>query len=57
MKDIYVPKQIIEYTDNHGIIMEDYSAKGLNVSVGDVIEGIKELNEWMWSKNIKLLEK
>jgi hypothetical protein len=47
----YVPKQIIEYTDNYGIITEDYSAKELNVREGDILEGIKELNGWMWLRN------
>jgi hypothetical protein len=66
----YVPEQIIRYENNYGIITEDYSAKELNVREGDILEGIKELNGWLWSenkkthemgwipvKNIKLLEK
>jgi hypothetical protein len=52
----YVPEQIIKYEDNYGIITEDYSAKELNVREGDILEGIKELNGWMWSENKKTHE-
>ena len=45
----WVPKQIIE--DDCGIILRDYSAKELNVEKGTIVEGIKELNGWLWSKN------
>jgi len=44
----WVPKQIIEY--DSGIISQDYSAKELNVEKGMIVEGIKELNGWLWSK-------
>jgi len=45
----WVPKQIIKYDDE--IIIKDYSAKELNVEKGMIIEGIEELNGWLWSKN------
>jgi len=44
----WVPKQIIEY--DNGIILQDYSAKELNVEKGMMIEGIEELNGWLWSR-------
>jgi len=44
----WVPKQIIEY--NSEIIIQDYSAKELSVEKGMIIEGIKELNGWLWSR-------
>jgi len=45
----WVPKQIINY--ECGIILQDYSANELNVEKGVIVEGIKELNGWLWSKN------
>jgi hypothetical protein len=47
----WVPKQIIKYESNYGIVLENYSAKEMNVEEGLVLEGIKELNGWLWSKN------
>jgi hypothetical protein len=52
----YVPKQIIKRENDYGIIMEDYSANELNVKEGDIIEEIKELNGWKWSRNINTNE-
>ena len=45
----WVPKQIIDY--NNETALENYSAKELNVEVGTIVEGIKEMNGWLWSKN------
>ena len=42
-----VPKQIIK----HSTIIEDYSAKELDIDKGVIVEGIKELNGWLWLKN------
>lgn len=49
----WVPKQIINYKDDCGIITEDYSAKELDLDTGTIIEGIRELNGWLWSRNKK----
>ena len=46
----WVPKQFIDF--DSGTIIQDYSAKELNVEKGMIIEGIEDLNGWMWSKNI-----
>ena len=45
----WVPKQIINYADE--TILEDYSAKEMNVKKGEIVEGLKELNGWLWAKN------
>ena len=45
----WVPKQLIEY--NSATILQDYSAEELNVEKSILIEGITELNGWLWSKN------
>ena len=50
----WVPKQIIE--NDFGVIIENYSAKELDINKGTIVEGIKELNGWLWSKNIETSE-
>ena len=52
----WVPKQIIKQENNYGNIIEDYSAKELNIDKETIVEGIKELNGWLWSKNINTNE-
>ena len=47
----WVPKQILKYENDHGIILEDYSAKELNIDEKTIVEGIKILNGWLLSKN------
>ena len=47
----FVPEQIIRKEDKNGIILEDYSAKELDIDKGTIVEGIKELNGWLWLKN------
>jgi hypothetical protein len=47
----FVPRQIIEIEGEHGIILENYSAKEMTVEKGEIVEGIKELNGWLWAKN------
>ena len=46
----WVPKHIIKKENNYGVITEDYSSKELNVEKGYIINGIKELNGWIWCK-------
>jgi hypothetical protein len=52
----WVPEQIIKYENKYGTITEDYSAKELNIAKGTIVEGLKELNGWLWSKDIKTNE-
>jgi len=47
----FVPEQIIKKDGNYGIILEDYSAKEMNVKKGEIVEKIKELNGWLLAKN------
>ncbi|MCP3774843.1 SH3 domain-containing protein [Paenibacillus sp. MZ04-78.2] len=44
----WVPEQIIEKRDQEGIIRESYSANELNVDPGDIVNGHRELNQWVW---------
>lgn len=44
----WTPKQIIKIECEHGIVLEDYSAKELEVKKGKIVEGIVELNGWLW---------
>lgn len=48
----WVPEQIIQIQAERGVILEDYTAKELDVSVGEQIEIYKELNGWVWVKKI-----
>ena len=51
----WIPIQIIEISNDKktGKTLEFYSAKELNVDKGDLIEKIKSLNGWTWSKNLR----
>ncbi|HMQ68307.1 MAG TPA: hypothetical protein PKA90_04895 [Ignavibacteria bacterium] len=50
----WVPKQIIKSKeDNSGIITEYYSAKELDVSEGEILNYINELNGWLLLENSK----
>ncbi|RNA66601.1 SH3 domain-containing protein [Alteribacter keqinensis] len=45
----WVPAQII----NDHVITEDYCAKELNIDAGEQVEVVKELNGWLWVKNVR----
>ncbi|MDZ5607962.1 SH3 domain-containing protein [Bacillus pseudomycoides] len=45
----WVPEQIIKRNANDlGTVLEKYTAKELNVEIGEVIIALKELNGWIW---------
>ena len=45
----WVPEQIImKNTTDVGIITKQYTAKELNVSIGERLIGLEELNGWVW---------
>ncbi|MBD8500034.1 SH3 domain-containing protein [Paenibacillus arenosi] len=44
----WVPGQLIEFRETQGIVLEDYSAKELNINAGENVVGLKELNGWVW---------
>ena len=45
----WVPEQIIRKDMNGtGIIIKQYTAKELNVNIGERLIGLEELNEWVW---------
>ncbi|MFI8687208.1 SH3 domain-containing protein [Rossellomorea sp. NPDC077527] len=48
----WVPEQIIEGTRDNGTILEDYSAKELNMKQGDRVIKLKELNGWYWVRDL-----
>jgi hypothetical protein len=52
----WVPKQIINHENDYGKIIENYSAKELDIDRGVIVEGIRELNSWLWLKNKKTNE-
>jgi hypothetical protein len=51
----WIPIQILEISDDKktGTILEFYSAKELNVDKDDIVEKIKSLNGWTWSRNLR----
>lgn len=49
----WVPEQIIsKRTDGSGAIIRRYTAKELNVSSGEILIGLEELNGWLWCEKI-----
>lgn len=50
----WVPIQIIDFSEdkNYGIVLEDYSAKELNIDKDELIIKIKTLNGWSWVRKI-----
>ncbi|MBM7583831.1 hypothetical protein JOC86_000368 [Bacillus pakistanensis] len=48
----WVPDQIIAITDEHGMILEDYDATELDCYKESIIEGIQELNGWVWCRDL-----
>ncbi|MBK8552202.1 MAG: hypothetical protein IPL53_14535 [Ignavibacteria bacterium] len=50
----WIPKQIVKSEDGiTGIITENYTAKELNANADDILSNIRELNGWLWVKNIR----
>ncbi|MEK3902732.1 SH3 domain-containing protein [Paenibacillus sp. FSL R7-0179] len=51
-KEGWVPKQILTTPDRRGIatVTEDYSAHELTVAQGDLLWGLKHLNDWTYCK-------
>lgn len=48
----WAPVQIIQIEDEYGIVLEDYSAKELDVKKGERVEGDIELNGWVWCSKL-----
>jgi hypothetical protein len=46
----WVPIQIIDKGEDNktGIILEDYSAKELNIDINEIVVKVKSLNGWSW---------
>lgn len=52
----WTPKQIIQIENEYGIVLEDYSAKELDVKRGDIVQGNVELNGWFWCSKLNKSE-
>jgi hypothetical protein len=50
----WVPIQIIEYSTDRlqGVVLEDYSAKELDITKGEQVLIIKPLNGWNWVRKV-----
>lgn len=51
----WVPEQLLIVENEYGVILEDYTAKELNVEKGEIIKGMRELNGWLWC--IKIIDR
>ena len=47
----WAPEQYIDMSSVPAVAIENYSANELNVDLGEILEFIHELNEWVWVKN------
>lgn len=50
----WVPVQIIDFSKDKtkGIVLENYSAKELNIEKGELVAEIETLNGWTWVRRI-----
>ena len=48
----WTPKQIIQIESEYGIVLENYSAKELDVKEGEIVEGNREINGWVWCSEL-----
>ncbi|WP_459502316.1 SH3 domain-containing protein [Bacillus sp. C1] len=49
----WVPEQLIRRnTVSEGVMIEKYTAKELNIGIGDILIGSKELNGWIWCEKV-----
>jgi hypothetical protein len=44
----WVPEQMIQAQGNTGLILADYTARELDVGVGQEVLGFRKLNGWVW---------
>lgn len=48
----WVPQQVIErLADGTGRALEDYTARELDVDIGDILIGTRILNGWVWCEH------
>jgi len=52
----WTPEQIIQIEGEYGTVLEDYSAKELDVKKDEIVEGNKELNGWVWCSKLNDME-
>jgi len=48
----WIPIQIVDFSEDKtaGIVLENYSAKELNIKTGELVTKIKSINGWTWVK-------
>lgn len=50
----WIPKQKVKITSGcNGIILGNYSAKELDIDIGDTVNVLDEMNGWLWVKHPK----
>ncbi len=50
-KERWVPKNYVEIHGNSGIMLQDYEARELTVSIGEELKIEKEESGWIWVSN------
>ncbi|WP_246234938.1 SH3 domain-containing protein [Bacillus aquiflavi] len=53
----WVPEQMIQIDGNIGTALEAYTAKELDIDQYEKVIGLKELNGWIWCRNVTNGEK
>jgi hypothetical protein len=48
----WAPAQAIQIENEYGIVLNNYSAKELDVSKGDIVDGELEINGWLWCSRL-----
>lgn len=48
----WIPVQIIQIENEYGVVLNDYSAKELEASKDDIVDGELELNGWLWCSRL-----
>ncbi len=53
-EDGWVPLQVLEFIDEKtAVARESYTARELDVDVGDVLESTRTLNGWVWCVRVR----
>lgn len=48
----WIPEQMVKVENEYGILLNDYSAKELEVNKNNIIDGDIEFNGWLWCSKL-----
>ncbi|MBI9067594.1 MAG: hypothetical protein JEZ09_09905 [Salinivirgaceae bacterium] len=49
----WVPEQFLKIENDEGTTLVNYNAIELNISIGEKLELVNEVNGWYWVENVK----